>query len=129
MQVKDEVTVDLSTALREIPRRIEGEKMAGGKVLVHCAAGVSRSATLVLAYLIGFQDMTLLAAHAHLKAARSVIRPNNGFWRQLVALEIELRGATSITMVKSNGGTILLAELFDFVKDFKRTLKGSHSTW
>jgi protein-tyrosine phosphatase len=41
-----------------------------GRVLVHCAAGVSRSATVVLGYLMARQNMELQAAVEHLKAVR-----------------------------------------------------------
>lgn len=54
-----------------------------GAVMVHCAAGVSRSATIVMAYLIAKEDMTYQEAHQHVKARRPIVRPNDGFRRQL----------------------------------------------
>jgi len=97
-------TSDVRGVLREIPQKIEEARLGGKKVLVHCAAGVSRSATIVLGYLLTFNNMTLREAHDHLKAARPVIRPNNGFWRQLVELEVELKGVSSIVLIEVNGG-------------------------
>ncbi|XP_043938995.1 dual specificity protein phosphatase 26 isoform X2 [Protopterus annectens] len=61
-----------------------------GKVLVHCAVGVSRSATLVLAYLMIHHNMTLVEAIKTVKDHRGII-PNRGFLRQLVALDNSLR--------------------------------------
>lgn len=55
----------------------------GGRILVHCNAGISRSASIVLAYLIGILHMPYDDAYNLLKSARSRIKPNNGFVQQL----------------------------------------------
>lgn len=62
-----------------------------GKVLVHCHVGVSRSATLVLAYLMLKQKLTLVEAVCAIKDNRGVI-PNRGFLRQLIKLDEQLFG-------------------------------------
>ncbi len=59
-------------------------------VLVHCGAGVSRSATLVVAYLMRRFTWPAERARAHCLARRSLVNPNQGFWRQLCAFEAEL---------------------------------------
>ncbi|XP_064031639.1 dual specificity protein phosphatase 26 isoform X1 [Pogoniulus pusillus] len=61
-----------------------------GRILVHCAVGVSRSATLVLAYLMIRHRMPLVEAIKTVKDHRGII-PNRGFLRQLVALDNALR--------------------------------------
>uniref|UniRef100_A0A8B9I8H8 Dual specificity protein phosphatase n=1 Tax=Anser brachyrhynchus TaxID=132585 RepID=A0A8B9I8H8_9AVES len=61
-----------------------------GRILVHCAVGVSRSATLVLAYLMIRHHMPLVEAIKTVKDHRGII-PNRGFLRQLVALDNALR--------------------------------------
>ncbi|GIL62311.1 hypothetical protein Vafri_16590, partial [Volvox africanus] len=54
-----------------------------GAVLVHCAAGVSRSASVVIAYLMTTGVLSLEDARAAVKAARPAINPNQGFLLQL----------------------------------------------
>ncbi|NXG23253.1 DS13B phosphatase, partial [Grallaria varia] len=62
---------------------------SGGKVFVHCAMGVSRSATLVLAFLMIHENMTLTDALKTVGAHRDIC-PNSGFLSQLRDLDIKL---------------------------------------
>ncbi|KAG0355529.1 dual specificity phosphatase 12 [Podila minutissima] len=55
----------------------------GGKVLVHCAAGASRSVTVVCAYLMKTQNMSAADALSHIQALRPIAGPNDGFMTQL----------------------------------------------
>lgn len=71
---------------------------AGRVVLVHCQQGRSRSASLVLAYMVRFHDMTLARALAHLKRIRPDVRPNHGFMRTLLAYEQVLRGEMTLSL-------------------------------
>eukprot|EP01015_Nassula_variabilis_P017222 TRINITY_DN2697_c0_g1_i10.p2 TRINITY_DN2697_c0_g1~~TRINITY_DN2697_c0_g1_i10.p2 ORF type:complete len:147 (-),score=43.27 TRINITY_DN2697_c0_g1_i10:135-575(-) len=56
-------------------------------VLVHCAAGVSRSPTIVIMYLVKKQNMTVGEAFSFVQAKRSCIQPNKGFLEQLQKFE------------------------------------------
>nr|XP_020446089.1 dual specificity protein phosphatase 18-like [Monopterus albus] len=78
----------------------------GGRTLVHCNAGVSRSAALCMAYLVKHHGVTLLEAHRWVKTCRPMVRPNNGFWKQLIRYEMELRGCASVRMVSTSMGEI-----------------------
>lgn len=71
-----------------------------GRVLVHCVAGVSRSAAVCLAYLVKHESMTLRQAYEHMAAQRPRVRPNLGFWRQLIEFEKEMRNETSVAIKK-----------------------------
>ena len=53
------------------------------KVFVHCAAGMSRSATVVIAYLMWKKKMSLNDAINFVKKKRPVISPNLSFMKQL----------------------------------------------
>ncbi|XP_007946085.1 dual specificity protein phosphatase 14 [Orycteropus afer afer] len=74
--------------------------------LVHCAAGVSRSATLCIAYLMKYHNVCLLEAYNWVKARRPVIRPNVGFWRQLIDYERQLFGKSTVKMVQTPYGVV-----------------------
>jgi hypothetical protein len=56
-------------------------------VLVHCNHGVSRSAALVIAYLIKTHGYTLKQAFFHVQSKREVALPNTGFMKQLIEFE------------------------------------------
>lgn len=60
------------------------------KVIVHCEYGISRSSSLVIAYLMKHQNMTLDQAFKHIKQRRPWIQPNAGFWAQLQRYEEKL---------------------------------------
>ena len=66
------------------------EQIQRGAVLVHCFAGLSRSATMVTAYLMSHRGMRLDDAIAHVIAARPAVHPNPGFVRELVAYDKRL---------------------------------------
>ena len=59
---------------------------------MHCFQGMSRSATVVLAFLMLHRDMSLLDAIKHVRKRRA-IHPNAGFMRQLVELNNQLAEA------------------------------------
>lgn len=61
------------------------------KVLVHCAAGISRSPTLVLAYMIKKYHFSLDDAVKKMRKLRSIIDPNLSFIGQLRCWEKRCR--------------------------------------
>ncbi|XP_029786333.1 dual specificity protein phosphatase 21 [Suricata suricatta] len=89
-----------------IADHIHNVEMKQGRTLLHCAAGVSRSVTLCLAYLMKYHSMSLLDAHTWTKSCRPIIRPNNGFWEQLIHYEFKLFSKNTVRMVNSRVGLI-----------------------
>ncbi|KAI8476284.1 MAG: protein-tyrosine phosphatase-like protein [Monoraphidium minutum] len=83
----DKASADLVSCLPEALAFIDGALNAGGRVLVHCQAGVSRSPSVVAAHLMTRKGMTLAAALATTQAARRCILPNPGFLCQLLHFE------------------------------------------
>jgi protein-tyrosine phosphatase len=59
----------------------------GRTTIVHCEMGVSRSSSIVLAYLMKYHRMSLEDAFAFLRQRRPFVKPNAGFWRQLQKYE------------------------------------------
>lgn len=58
-----------------------------GCVFVHCAMGISRSPTAVIAYLMRYQKMNMKKARKLVESRRSYIFPNQGFIIQLEEYE------------------------------------------
>lgn len=100
ISIKDNREADLDRYFDEVADRIEQESQrVGGVTLVHCVAGVSRSASLCLAYLIKYHRMSLKDAYNHVKARRPQIRPNVAFVKQLMEYEFKQHGTRSVSMV------------------------------
>jgi len=62
---------------------------SSGRVFVHCLMGVSRSSTLVLAFLMICEDLTLMEAVKSVRQHRDIC-PNPGFLNQLRHLDMSL---------------------------------------
>ena len=65
---------------------------AGGRTLVHCVMGMSRSASVCIAYLVKEHKLSLADAYLYVKKCRPIIHPNIGFWKQLIEYEHRVRG-------------------------------------
>lgn len=68
----------------------EEAHQAGMGLLIHCQAGVSRSATIVIAYLMKHTWMTMTDAYKFVKTRRPIISPNLNFMGQLLEFEEDL---------------------------------------
>jgi len=65
------------------------------RVLVHCKAGVSRSAAFVIGYLMYSEHLSLDAAHGAVRNKREIISPNLDFMGELKEYETSLRSVCS----------------------------------
>jgi len=83
IRVEDDPNVNLLQYFEQGVRFIDGAEDKGGGVFVHCAMGKSRSATLVVAYLMWKYGIDFPAALAQVCEGRPVCDPNPGFKEQL----------------------------------------------
>jgi atypical dual specificity phosphatase len=96
---------------------------------VHCSAGISRSASIVLSYLIQHEEMTLVQAWKHTSERRPVVSPNVSFMEQLSQLEERVTGKTTIDPSKYERYADLEHFELKCVKDLSKTApKGSHGS-
>ncbi|KAI1899499.1 hypothetical protein AGOR_G00062430 [Albula goreensis] len=73
----------ITSYFKECSQFIDQAKAENGVVLIHCNAGVSRSASVVIGYLMSRDGLTFDEAFASVKRARPAICPNPGFLEQL----------------------------------------------
>ena len=106
VQVEDVPYSRLGQHFDRVADRIHEVGNRGGRTIVHCVAGVSRSSSLCIAYLMKYLRMNLKQAYNFVKARRAIIRPNVGFFKQLIEYERKLFGRTSVKFVNSPIGPI-----------------------
>ncbi|NXJ60593.1 DUS28 phosphatase, partial [Rostratula benghalensis] len=89
--VFDDPAEDLYRYFEPCSDAIEEAVKSGGKCLVYCKNGRSRSAAVCTAYLMRHRQLPLKEAFQAVKAARPVAEPNAGFWSQLQRYEEDLQ--------------------------------------
>ena len=85
--IQDNPEENIAQHFPECHEFIEG----ASSVYVHCAAGVSRSASVVISYVMKTKQWSLFKAYDYVKKIRAYVRPNDGFQRQLYAYQQELK--------------------------------------
>ncbi|KAL5495698.1 hypothetical protein ACEPAI_1162 [Sanghuangporus weigelae] len=66
------------------------------KILVHCSTAVSRSPSIVAAYLMSEHNMSLRESLGRIVRARPAVNPNPGLFAQLKEMEVRIRGYSSM---------------------------------
>lgn len=82
--LQDSPTEDITSILYDVFDYFEDVREQGGRVFVHCCQGVSRSTSLVIAYLMWREGQSFDDAFQYVKAARGIADPNMGFACQLL---------------------------------------------
>lgn len=77
-------------------------KQEGGKVLVHCEAGISRSPTICMAYLMKTQRLRLEEAFDAVRQRRAVVSPNFSFMGQLLQFENEVLASATDSNIEND---------------------------
>lgn len=83
----------------------------GERVLVHCHQGISRSATIVIAYVMRRDQLTLQKAYELVKSRRELVFPNYGFWLQLSKFEESLHKPSNPDFTTTLGECVDMAML------------------
>jgi predicted protein tyrosine phosphatase len=91
IDAKDTPEYDIRDGGERAVRFIREGLAANEKILVHCHAGISRSATVVLLHLMVNRSYPLDLALARLRSLRSFVQPNPGFMAHLRATDARLR--------------------------------------
>ena len=99
---------------------INDVKSRNGKVLVHCKAGVSRSATLCLAYLISCRKMCLNDAYDQVKVNiyKIYITINIKYFSVKTAgdfTKFQFHGSTPLVAGRTVGNSIRLSTAHNFL--------------
>jgi protein-tyrosine phosphatase len=66
-------------------------------VLINCVAGISRSSSFVIAYLMKYYEMNLQEAFLYVRKRRNIICPNKQFMTYLYEYEFKIFGENSLT--------------------------------
>lgn len=82
INIKDEDGVNIIDHLSDATEFIN-TNIKNGSVLVHCKAGICRSASVAIAYLIRYHNMKFIDAYHLVLEKRSIIKPRDTFVWQL----------------------------------------------
>ncbi|NXN16421.1 DUS19 phosphatase, partial [Indicator maculatus] len=83
ISILDLPETDITSYFPECFEFIEKAKIQDGVVLVHCNAGVSRAAAVVIGFLMHSEGLNFSRAFSVVKNARPAACPNPGFMEQL----------------------------------------------
>ncbi|CAG0888080.1 unnamed protein product [Cyprideis torosa] len=89
LHAMDLYTFPMTPLFSEASDFIDAALLNNGKVLVHCREGISRSATIAIAFLMLRRHFTVQEAVTQVRANREIY-PNEGFLKQLVDLNDKL---------------------------------------
>lgn len=92
----DSPTVRIVDALPASASYLRYVESKGGRVLIHCVAGVSRSVAILVMYLISAHNQELRYAYEYILHKRPYITPNDGFKLQMALFEVQQLGYSSV---------------------------------
>ena len=83
IEAEDVPSFDLSYAFDEGADYIDKQRNLGNTIIVHCYAGISRSSSMIVAYLMKYKKMNFDDAITLIRKNRPIAHPNSGFTKQL----------------------------------------------
>jgi len=93
--LRDDGSSDLLEQLDRTYNFMVGSQKPHNKLFIHCKLGQNRSASLVIGFLMRYQQCCLFDAYTYLKQKREIIHPHFKYMRQLRELDIQLNGVYS----------------------------------
>ncbi|CAL9733233.1 tyrosine-protein phosphatase Msg5p [Monosporozyma servazzii] len=88
--------------LRRLTEIMHNATLQNKKILIHCQCGVSRSASLMVAYIMRYCNMNLNDAYNKLKSIAKDISPNMGLIFQLMQWDEEIMTMITNDVTKDN---------------------------
>ena len=82
-EIEDDEKFQINQYFGEMISYIRKYQRQNKRILVHCHMGISRSATVVIAFLMKKYHWSFLNSFWHVKSQRGFIDPNQGFIEQL----------------------------------------------
>ncbi|KAL2814148.1 protein-tyrosine phosphatase-like protein [Aspergillus granulosus] len=98
LNLKDEENSDIKPCVESACAILNRVLDSKSRVLVHCSAAISRSPTIVVAYLMKKYRLSLQQSLDRVIAVRPVVSPNPGFLAQLQEMEIAIVESTGDTL-------------------------------
>jgi protein-tyrosine phosphatase len=89
IELMDHKKENISQYFNECINFIDECSNNNGKILIHCSQGISRSPTIVIAYLIKKYSKNYTDIYNYIKEKREIIEPNDGFKKQLLKFNID----------------------------------------
>ncbi|KAL4233777.1 Dual specificity protein phosphatase 16 [Mactra antiquata] len=89
--VNDNYSAKLLPYFEQAFQFLDKVREANGCCLVHCLAGISRSPTLAIAYIMKYLNMSSDDAYRYVKDKRPTISPNFNFLGQLLEFEKQIK--------------------------------------
>jgi len=98
LPIADEISSNMARYFDDVVEWIKNamDEDESANVVVHCICGVSRSPSVVIAYLMATQGMSLSDSLSHIKGKREISCPNSGFIDQLADYEKKLKGRAAV---------------------------------
>ncbi|XP_073676564.1 dual specificity protein phosphatase 1 [Garra rufa] len=112
--VEDNHKANIGSWFNEAIEFIDSVRNKGGRVFVHCQAGISRSATICLAYLMRTNRVKLEEAFEFVKQRRSIISPNFSFMGQLLQFESQVLASSTCSSEAGSPAISKNSTVFNF---------------
>jgi len=94
----DDFRKDIKKHFKDAFSFIDRALKDNGTVFIHCQAGISRSSTFVIGYLMHVGFGNLCKSYDYVKSLRPQICPNVGFMTSLTEYELQRFGKPSVTL-------------------------------